>query len=233
MASRIVYAHLATVSLPTHEPAITRKVGWWRNSTSASPSIPRTERARHLTPPRTHMSSSARICGASGSSSSRDASPRRIDTGRDGGDANRIARDNQSVPHCAANAQAAESGPFTRTISSMLGRSTCATDRSTERSASVASIARSARSRSNDINAPTSEFVSAARPSRARDTAEEIDSPSCRASRRDASSPWVYNRWRPLERCGCGKPNRRSHARKVFGLTFSKAAASLVLSRCV
>jgi hypothetical protein len=32
----------------------------------------------------------------------------------------------------------------------------------------------------------------------------------------------------PGERWGFGKPNRRSHARNVFGLTFNNAAASLV-----
>ena len=32
----------------------------------------------------------------------------------------------------------------------------------------------------------------------------------------------------PGERCGFGYPKRRSHARNVFGLTLSSAAASLV-----
>ena len=70
--------------------------------------------------------------------------------------------------------------------------------------------------------------VSAASPSRARETADEIDSPSCSASRSAAISPCVNRRCLPGERCGFGKPNRRSHARSVLGLTFSNAAASLV-----
>ena len=89
-------------------------------------------------------------------------------------------------------------------------------------------MAASARSPSYETSAPTSEFASAARPSRARDTADEIDRPSWRASLSAAISPWVKRRCLPGERWGLGKPNRRSQARNVLGLTFSNAAASLV-----
>jgi hypothetical protein len=138
-------------------------------------------------------------------------------------------RRSQSEPHWAANAQAADSTVKRRAISSSVGSSTSSTDRSTERSASAASIAPSARSRSYETSAPSREFVSATSPSRAREIAEEIDSPSWRASRSDATSPCVNSRCFPGDRCGLGKPNLRSQARNVFGLTFSNAAASLVL----
>ena len=71
------------------------------------------------------------------------------------------------------------------------GSSTSSTERSTDRSASAASIAPSARSSSNEASAPTRMFVSALSASRARLTADEIDSPSCSASRSAATSPWV------------------------------------------
>ena len=60
-------------------------------------------------------------------------------------------------------------------------------------------------------------------------TLDEIDNPSWRASRSAATSPCVNSLCLPGERCGLGKPKRRSHARRVFGLTLRSAAASLVL----
>ena len=63
---------------------------------------------------------------------------------------------------------------------------------------------------------------------RAREIAEEIDRPSCRASLSAATSPCVNRRCLPGERCGLGNPKRRSQARNVLGLTFNNAAASLV-----
>jgi hypothetical protein len=88
--------------------------------------------------------------------------------------------------------------------SSKVGSRTSSTERSSERSASAASIARSARSSSNELSAPTSESVSAVSASRARLTADEMDRPSCRASRSAATSPWMYSRCCPDERCGRG-----------------------------
>src|SRR5204863_8699274 len=117
--------------------------------------------------------------------------------GRRGGGARRCARRSKSEAQWAANAQAADSVPYRREVSSSVGRRTSSTERSTERSASAASIATSARSRSYETSAPTSELLSAESPSRARETAEEIDRPSCNASRSAATSPWVNRRCLP------------------------------------
>ena len=77
-----------------------------------------------------------------------------IASGRTGAGASRCARRSHSEPHRAANAQAAESAPWRRTMPSSVGSSTSSTERSTVRSASAASIATSARSRSNATSAP-------------------------------------------------------------------------------
>src|SRR6185437_6936431 len=112
------------------------------------PATPRAERLSTSTPALTQSSSNARRFGVSGSSSSRDASPTTIEIERTGGGASRLARRSQSEPHWAANAQAADSVPYRREISSSVGSRTSSTERSTERKASAASIAASARSRS-------------------------------------------------------------------------------------
>ena len=174
-------------------------------------------------PARPQKSSSARMASASGSSSLRVASPRRIATGREGGGASRCARRSQPSAQRAAKAHGALSVPKRSPSSSSDGSRTSSTERSTERNASAHSMALSARSSSKPTSAPTSVCVSVLSASRARLTADEIDSPCCSASRSAATSPWVYSRWRPAERCGLGYPKRRSHARRVFGLTFSKA----------
>jgi hypothetical protein len=84
-ASRIAYAHLATVSSTTSPPATTTRSGRCMLTASPIPLIPRGERLSTFTPARTQKSSSARMWASSRSSSSRDASPRRTESGRTGG----------------------------------------------------------------------------------------------------------------------------------------------------
>ena len=59
-------------------------------------------------------------------------------------------------------------------------------------------------------------------------TADVVATPPLSASLSASTSACRYIRWLPADRCGMGKANRDSHARRVAGVTLSSAAASLV-----
>ena len=150
------------------------------------------QRRARAAPERTEKSSSARSASASGSSSSRVASPIRTAAGRIGGGARRCARSSQSVgpargerPGRRVDAVAL-ADLVERRKQDLLDR---ALDRA-QRERGLHRARRRGRAR-RPCSAPTRTCVSALSASRAREIAEEIDSPSCSASRSAAISPCV------------------------------------------
>ena len=112
--------------------------------------------------------------------------------GRIGGGARRCARCSQSAAQRAAKAHGALSKPWRSPSSLTDGSSTSSTERSTERSARAASIARVGAVELEGLQrAERARCVSALSDSRAREIADEIDRPSCSASRSAATSPCV------------------------------------------
>ena len=186
--------------------------------------------AEHVIPARMQNSSSARRYGASGSSSSRVASPNTIETGRTGatragwrGAASRRPSERRrprppTRSRSGAGSPRALAGPE-RLLHGALDRPQ-RQGRLDGGISPLTLVRNQSRRRANWRPQPGLPAPS--------ETADEIDRPSCSASRSAAISPCVNRRCLPGQRWGLGNPNLRSHARNVLGLTFSNVAASLV-----
>src|SRR4051794_11006771 len=145
------------------------------------------------------------------------------------GGATRVAADSQPVAQRHAKPYSAVA-PSSGSRLSTPGRSTSSTVRSTERTARLSSRTRSASTSSKRANAlRRRDGVAGPAPRwRARATAEEMLWVSSKAERSASISFRSNCRWPPAVRRGSGEPKRRSHERRVLGLTPSMAAAALV-----
>ena len=180
-----------------------------------------------LMPARRQKTFKARMYTASRSSSSRDALTITIDVLPSGGGASRLARRSQSAAQRAENAQAAESAPIRPTISAKPGNKTSSTERSTERSASVVSIARSARS---------SSYASRARPACRcpRPAPHEREQPPRRSSappRAPRVAPQVRREGRPdAHQVSAGAGESRIAAPTILGCSAPRPAGTRLRS---
>src|SRR3954453_10925308 len=146
------------------------------------------------------------------------------------GGATRCWAASQPVAQRQAALYSGGGGTVPSSSDSMPGSSTSSTVRSTDRTARLSSITRSAPSASNRDRAERRRIgVAGPSPrSRATEIAEETFWVSSKAAR--SASISTRSNWRcpPAVRRGVGKPNRRSQERSVLGLTPIIAAAALV-----